>query len=296
MALIDRIHAANRKIDDRQYYRLYFNDKALGFIDTQLLDMLTPPFQIQANNRRVDVHFNEDAANDTTEAIEQLFKDYFTNNQLNPWRGERYAIKDNFTDTPAILIERAILSYLGLTGYGVHVNGYTKKQGHIYMWIAKRSATKPTAPGKLDQIAAGGQPYDQSLFDNLIKECEEEANIPFKLAQHAHSVSAVSYWYDMSIGARPDVIFNYDLYLPPEFQPSVNDDEVESFELMPIEEVLEIVAQSDKFKINSALVVIDFAIRHGIIKPTHPDYITLQKSMNLREESIAYYSQKCQLL
>lgn len=43
---------------------------------------------------------------------------------------------------------------------GVHVNGFvTLPDGSQELWVARRSATKPTWPGKLDHIAAGGQPH-----------------------------------------------------------------------------------------------------------------------------------------
>lgn len=291
MALIDRIYDANYKAPNRHYYRLWINGSALGFVDYQLVPSLPDVFIVNHVKKRIDINFLAEEAINCRNTIEQFFQAYFIENNIHAWRNERYALKNNFNDEPALLLERAILSYLGLTGFGVHVNGYTKKDNQLYMWIAKRAANKPTAPGKLDQIAAGGQPHNQTLFDNLIKECKEEANIPATLARHATPVSAVSYWYDMTIGARPDVIFNYDLYLPTDFIPTINDDEVESFELLALPEVLDIIGSSNQFKINSALVIIDFAIRHGVIEPTHPDYIALQRGMNLREEGIAFYTQ-----
>lgn len=42
---------------------------------------------------------------------------------------------------------------LGTVQYGVHVNGYfTDQNGKLSMWVARRSPTKQTWPGKLDQI------------------------------------------------------------------------------------------------------------------------------------------------
>lgn len=39
--------------------------------------------------------------------------------------------------------------------YGVHVNGYfVDENGKMLMWIARRSSTKQTWPGKLDQIVS----------------------------------------------------------------------------------------------------------------------------------------------
>ena len=40
--------------------------------------------------------------------------------------------------------------------YGVHMNGYTEKDGEKSLWIGKRSDMKQTYPGMLDHIVAGG--------------------------------------------------------------------------------------------------------------------------------------------
>lgn len=287
MALIEKIHALNRKISGRHYYPLRINQQVLGFIDSQLLDTLStcPLFMIQ--KPWVDLTVPSDIAEKTVfeETLTAFFKDYFAAQHIKKWRNERYAICEQFGQTPYFLLERSILSYLGLTGYGVHINGYVKKADGLYLWVAKRSQHKPTSPGKLDQIAAGGQPYDMTVFENMLKECQEEASIPESLAKTARPVSAISYCYDLkTMGMRPDIIFNYDLALPADFVPQVNDHEVESFNLLPIEQVLEIIDKTDDFKFNSAAVVIDFAIRHGVIDASYPDYVLLQAGMHQREQ------------
>ncbi len=76
------------------------------------------------------------------------------------------------------------------------------------------------------------------------------------------------------------MIFNYDLKLPADFIPKPNDNEVDSFQLYPIAELLDIIANTQDFKFNCAVVVIDFAIRHGIITAEHPDYLALQSGMH----------------
>lgn len=44
----------------------------------------------------------------------------------------------------------------------------------MYLWVARRSRSKPTWPGMLDHIVAGAQPFGISCYDNVIKEAEEE--------------------------------------------------------------------------------------------------------------------------
>lgn len=270
MALIDRLHDANRRIAGREYYRLWVNDIAVGFIDTQLLDELPPRlFTIQTATKRIDCRFapEQSVRTDFESAIEDFFRGYFAKHNLSGWRDEYYAVSASFTAEPLFLTERATLSFLGVTGYGVHVNGYVEQSDGLYMWIGKRALDKPTSPGKLDQIAAGGIPHGMTPYENVIKECEEEAAIPRHLAVTAKPVSTISYAYDLPIGIRPDVMFNYDLRLPTDFTPKINDGEVDSFQLLPIAEVLDRVAETRDFKCNCAVVIIDFAIRHGLISP-----------------------------
>jgi hypothetical protein len=59
-------------------------------------------------------------------------------------------------------------------------------------------------------------------------------------------------------------MFVYDLEIPEGVVCKQNDDEVKEFYLMTVGKVKECLARAE-FKTNSALVMIDFFIRHGII-------------------------------
>lgn len=188
------------------------------------------------------------------------------------WRDELHPVSRCWTQTPKMLVERAAISPLGVGGYAVHMNGYVRKNGELYLWVGKRSIDKPTAPGKLDQLVAGGQPAGLSLKENLIKECSEEADIPFELASRAREVGALSYAMDTHGGFRPDVVFVYDLELPASFMPRNTDGEVDAFYLWPVDRVMQTVRDTELFKPNCALVIIDFLVRHGYICTADPDY------------------------
>lgn len=43
------------------------------------------------------------------------------------------------------------------------MNGYTERNGQKYLWIGKRSQVKPTYPGMLDHLVAGGLVYNSLL-------------------------------------------------------------------------------------------------------------------------------------
>ena len=76
-----------------------------------------------------------------------------------------------------------------------------------------------------------------------------------------------------------DVAFCFDLWLPEDFVPENRDGEVERFELWPLERALAVVRETDAFKFNCALVVIDLALRYGAISPDEPGYAEIRTAL-----------------
>ena len=70
---------------------------------------------------------------------------------------------------------------------------------------------------------------------------------------------------EVPLGLRHDLLFIYDLPVPKDFRPASQDGERSSFKRTPAAQVLQIVEETDGFKFNVNLVVIDFAIPHGIL-------------------------------
>ncbi|RUP46101.1 hypothetical protein BC936DRAFT_147355 [Jimgerdemannia flammicorona] len=72
---------------------------------------------------------------------------------LHGWRNELYAAYGdaNQQGNIAFVFERAGAPLLGIPSYGVHLNAYVREDdGMLKMWIARRSLTKQTWPGMLD--------------------------------------------------------------------------------------------------------------------------------------------------
>jgi isopentenyldiphosphate isomerase len=148
------------------------------------------------------------------------------------------------------------------------------------MWVARRARDKPSYPGMLDNMVAGGQPIGLGLMENIVKECAEEADIPREIAARSRAVGAISYCHQFEDGVKPDQQFCYDLELPADFTPRNTDGEVESFELWPIEQVIATVRETFEFKFNCNLVIIDFLIRHGLIDADgEQDYMALSQGL-----------------
>lgn len=210
-----------------------------------------------------------------SDVVAEVLVDLRDQGLIEGWRDELFPLTRHYGDAPQLLLERAAVAYFGARGYGVHVNGFVRSDTGLQLWVATRSANKPTWPGALDQIVAGGQPYGLGLMQNVIKECAEEANIDASLAAQARAVGTVSYCMHTDAGIRPDVLFVFDLELPANFVPRNTDGEVAQFACWPIEQVIRELNEGQRFKPNCAVVVIDFLMRHGLIDPEAQDYQAL---------------------
>lgn len=172
-------------------------------------------------------------------------------------------------------VDRVAAPLFGLRTFGQHLNGLVREGDRLFMWLGRRSQDRKVHPGRLDQLVAGGLPARRAAAENLAKECQEEAGMAPELAARARPVGLLSYNLDTKKGYKFDVLYCYDLYLPQDFQPRCQDGEVESFRLLPVEDVMDIVSSSDDFKPNCTLVVLDFLLRHGYLGPEHPDYLEI---------------------
>jgi len=185
------------------------------------------------------------------------------------WRREQFDVRAEPGGPALARIDRGAVPSFGVLATGVHVNGLVRRPDGTpdgtHVWIARRARDKALDPGKLDHVVAGGVPAGLSAWETLIKEAGEEAAIPPALASNARKVGELVYAMDRPEGLRRDHLHCYDLDLPEAFVPEAADGEVESFELWPIGRVLEAVRDTDDFKFNVNLVLIDLFIRMGMI-------------------------------
>ncbi|CDK29949.1 unnamed protein product [Kuraishia capsulata CBS 1993] len=203
---------------------------------------------------------------------------------LRGWRDELYVVYDD-RKAPYFMAERAFCPLLGVVMYGVHIIGYVppnvSSNGVLKIWVPRRSATKQTYPGMLDNTVAGGLGYPYGLQETCLKECYEEAGLdPEFVKQNCKSAGVLSYMYqhareyETEAGLiQPEVEYVYDLTMDEENNiPHPVDNEAEDFKLMPVDEVLKRL-EAGEFKPNCGAVIIDFLIRKGFITPEQePNY------------------------
>ncbi|KAJ3033435.1 hypothetical protein HK097_004849, partial [Rhizophlyctis rosea] len=245
-------------------------------------------FVINPSETRVDVHPNLKTESERTHAVEgvmQSWRDKGLFDCLKGWRSECYDVFGSLADGKRgviMQIERSAAGCLGIRAYGCHLNGYTRdaQTGELKMWIARRSKTKQTYPGMLDNIVGGGLPAGVKPHQNILKESQEEASIPPSLASKAIPVSAATFFMNSpERGWIPDTEYIYDLELPSDFVPKPEDGEVEGFYLMSVDEIKKHL-HANEFMPESGLVVIDFLIRHGFVSAKdEPDYVDVLQGL-----------------
>jgi 8-oxo-dGTP pyrophosphatase MutT (NUDIX family) len=199
-------------------------------------------------------------------------------------------------------LERAACALFGLVTYGVHLTAYTQEQvsiestssssssdsSSLRVWVPRRSASKATWPSYLDNSVAGGITSGDAPFESIVRECQEEASLAEDVVRsRIQQAGVVTYVYrtlPLEEGGgylQPEVQYIYDLPLPAplsnsssssssdnaeeaEFIPKPNDGEAQSFELLSIPQIMDLLRKGE-FKPNCGLVMLDFLIRKGVI-------------------------------
>ena len=138
-------------------------------------------------------------------------------------------------------------------------------------------------PGRLDVTVGGGVGLGETPTSTIIRECAEEASLdPTFVAQNIRSAGVLSFPNRSPAGwILPGLYYLFDLPLqtttdgtPEEPRTNRNDGEVESFELLSVDDVLSNVLDPGQFKPSSALALVDFLIRHGYItEASDPRYV-----------------------
>ncbi|OWZ49132.1 hypothetical protein C361_02051 [Cryptococcus neoformans Tu259-1] len=163
----------------------------------------------------------------------------------------------------AFEMERAGVSLFGCQAFGVHLTVRYAYEGQ----------------GENMKSVAGGLPAGHTPIQGLIKECGSINDQHRNAEGHKTTRSAgiVTYFEIKDEHILPNAEYTYDLPLPCRDSsdyvlPKPNDDEVDSFELLSVQQLIKAL-RNGEFKPSSAIVTVDFLIRHGFVSPENePNY------------------------
>ncbi|KAL1854327.1 hypothetical protein Daus18300_011513 [Diaporthe australafricana] len=274
-------------------YRLYLpnDDRPHGFLPLDVVEKMpwTSDFKTtHGNERRVEV-LDSSAGQDTSAACNRAFaklvadcqeKDLFN---LNGEEYEKFAVVG--VNYPVRLFRYAAPLF-GIVSQGAHLTAYTRMSSGLKIRVARRSPTISTFPNKLDSTVAGGISAEDTPFETIVREADEEASLPEDLTRRdIRPVGVLTYITVLEKGqeevgglVKPDMVHVYDMEVAEDVVPKPHDDEVKEFYLLTPGEVKAALLR-EEFKSNSAAVMVDFFIRHGIISADNERNYT---EMNMR--------------
>jgi 8-oxo-dGTP pyrophosphatase MutT (NUDIX family) len=215
-------------------------------------------------------------------AVDQVVDALTATRQIPKWRNETFDVAPRWGMPPVFRLDRGAVPFFGTRAYGVHLNGWRRIGDAMHLWIGRRAPDKRVDPDKLDNVVAGGIGNGHGVVATLVKEAEEEAAIPHDIVARARPAGAVSYRMETELGIRDDVLFVYDLEMPADFVPRNHDGEIVEFALMPAAAVLDRIRHTRDFKFNVNLVILDFAVRHGLLAIDDPEYLDVATGLHRR--------------
>ena len=279
MSFADHIRACNN-FDRSRVVPLLAQGRRIGWLrhdNAAALARFDTVFAVAPSQVRLVV---EGDADTVSAAVDAVVEALVVERNIPKWRNETFDVMARWGEPPLFRVDRGAVPFFGVRAYGVHLNGYRRVDGELHLWVGRRAPDKRIAPDKLDNIVAGGIGNGHGIVATLVKECEEEAGIPEALARHAVPVGAVTYCMETELGIRDDVLFAYDIELPAGFAPKNTDGEIVRFDLMPAHSVVERVRSTDDFKFNVNLVILDFALRHGLVSVADPEYLDVASGLH----------------
>jgi 8-oxo-dGTP pyrophosphatase MutT (NUDIX family) len=279
MAFVDRIRHCN-SYEPGRAVPLWAGEHRVGLLrrdNAEVLARHDKVFSVTHERARLLADGNCDQV---TRAVDEVVQALVAERRVTKWRNETFDVAPRWGEPPIFRLDRGAVPFFGVRAYGVHLNGYRRAGDAYSLWIGRRASNKQIDPGKLDNIVAGGIGNGYGAAATLVKEAEEEAAIPADLIARAVAAGALSYRMETRLGIRDDVMFVYDLEVPENFSPTNGDGEIAGFELMPLADVLERIRTTSDFKFNVNLVILDFAVRHGVLRPDDPDYLDVANGLH----------------
>ena len=185
------------------------------------------------------------------------------------WRNELVGVTCLRSGQAVARMERAAARFWGTLTLGTHATGYVVADAAdaagrpTHLWIAQRALNKATDPGLLDNLIGGGVPDGQTPWQALVREGWEEAGLSSTHMQAAVPSRVFRLQRDVAEGLQLEDIHSHDLRLPAGLQPINQDGEVLRFDLVPVQQALE-MARSAQMTVDASLVTLDFALRHRL--------------------------------
>ena len=265
MSLLRKFQGLNNFVYNENYYKLIFDKTKIGYVHRDIAKHLILNvkgiYLLEQN-----IYLENTSEIKLKKIILKITETLSEKKKFFIPADELFSCRNTIDGKEFFKLDRKLVEFLGIRGYGVHLIAYTKKKNTYKLWVPKRNKNKLAAPSKFDNTVAGGVRAGENIFDALHREAHEEAGLKKKQINNVKLVGTINYNWKNSIHTlRRDTLYLFDLEVDKTFKPYCLDGEVEQFELMDWKKVLKLMQNTNSIKNNCNLVFFNFMVRHGLI-------------------------------
>ena len=265
LSLLKKVKELNNFSDKKKFVNLICNGDRVGLVHIKIADIIIEsnlPY-LYKNNSLILRERNKNKLNITLENTSDLL---VKKKIIKVITGEMFPCTLTLGGRVYFLLDRALVEYLGIRGYGVHLIAYVKDNKKIKIWTPRRAKNKRVEPNKLDNTVAGGISAGETVYEALVRESYEEAALEKNIISTAVLSGTINYtWRNKDFSLRRDTLFLYDLEVSKNIIPKNMDGELVKFRLLSEEKIMEKIQKTNDFKKNCVLVLASFLIKRGLI-------------------------------
>ena len=177
----------------------------------------------------------------------------------------------------------------GVVNYSVHMIGWVTKDSVKKYWVPRRSTTKLSFPGMLDNTVGGSLSSGENPIDCIIRECQEELLLdPAYTRANLKACGTASYQMTKTDlgepGCQLQVQYLYEMEFSEAVIPKIGDGEVGEIYLKTLDEVQTAMANGE-FKLNCAMTRLSYLIRHGhLTAENEPDLVEICSRLHRKHD------------
>ena len=264
MSLLRKFQDLNNFIYNENYYKLIFGKTHIGYVHSKIAKHIIlnvkDVYLLEKN-----IYLENTSEIKVKKIILKITETLSKKNFFIP-TNELFSCRNTIDGKEFFKLDRKLVEYLGIRGYGVHLIAYIKQKNSYKLWVPKRNKNKLASPSKFDNSVAGGVRAGEGIFSALEREAYEEAGLKKEQLNNVKLVGTLNYnWKNSPYTLRRDTLYLFDLEVDDKFKPQCLDGEVEKFELMEWKKVLKLMQNTDSIKNNCNLVFFNFMVRHSLI-------------------------------
>jgi len=139
MSYLDRIAECNDH-DLSRYVPFVVGEQRVGWIRRDRSEIATGAGGgLRLDGDRVVVSAELGDFETRSAAVAEVVDELARRDEISPFVGEKYPVKTSFGAVPLLQVERVAVAWFGVRAYGIHVNGFVRRGGEPWMWIARRA-------------------------------------------------------------------------------------------------------------------------------------------------------------